>query len=116
MQGSPPTDRRDGRALALSDIYNLSGSVVMQNIDVQRCYGSALAFENWPNGQVSTLIENLTVTDSARQSHGWPGVAVPPVHMVRYRILIKNINISIVIVICIQFHMNLILISISLIM
>ena len=48
---------------------------------MQRCYGPALEFENWPNGQVSTLIDNMTVTDSARQSHCWPGVPVPPVHM-----------------------------------
>ena len=50
--GSPPTDRRDGKAVGLSDIYNLSGSVVLRNIEVQRCYGPALQFENWPNGQI----------------------------------------------------------------
>jgi hypothetical protein len=79
--GSEPTERRDGKAVGLSDVYNLSGSVALRNIDIRRCYGPALGFENWPNGQVSTLIENLTVTDSARQSHGWPGVPVPPVLM-----------------------------------
>jgi hypothetical protein len=64
--GDPPKPHRDGKGVGLSDIYNLSGSVVMQNVDVRRCYGPALQFENWPSGRVSTLIQNLTVTDSAR--------------------------------------------------
>ena len=79
--GRPATDQRDGSGVGLSSSYNLSGSVVMRNIDVQRCYGPALHFGDWPSGQVSTLIENLTVTDSARHSHVWPGVSVPPVQM-----------------------------------
>jgi hypothetical protein len=79
--GSVASERRNGKAVGLSDVYNLSGSVMLRNVDIRRCYGPALGFENWPNGQVSTMIENLTVTDSARQSHSWPGVPVPPVHM-----------------------------------
>ena len=79
--GSNASSRRDGNAVILSDIYNLSGSVRMRNVDVQRCYGSALKFQNWPNGRVSTLIENLAVTDAARQAPDWPGVPIPPVYM-----------------------------------
>ena len=53
----------------------------MRNVDVSRCYGPALQFENWPNGQVSTLIQNFTATDSARTGDTWPGVPLPPIHM-----------------------------------
>jgi hypothetical protein len=79
--GSPPKQDRHGSAVLLSDSYNLSGSVTMRNVDVRRCYGPALGFENWPNGRVSTLVENLTVANSARQDHVWPGVPMPPIHM-----------------------------------
>ena len=33
-------------------IHGMALRFRLRNIEVQRCYGPALQFENWPNGQI----------------------------------------------------------------